>query len=979
MKAEPQRTCPSCGNELSGAMEFCPVCMLRKGLACGIESGESSVSEDMVRPAPEQSRQRFEHYELVTGEDGKPVELGRGAMGVTYKAFDVNLRCTVTLKVINEKYLGDESARLRFLHEARAAASVRHSNVASVVHLGIRGQDYFYAMEFVEGEALGSLIERSGHLEVKLALEIATQVAAGLAAVHKQKLVHRDIKPGNIMVSFEDGGDVTAKIIDLGLAKTIHEAGSKTAISIPGWFAGTPEFASPEQFAGVGVDIRSDLYSLGVTLWEMVVGRAPFRGSPGEIMYQHQHAPLPLEQLRDVPQPVAVLISTLLDKDPAKRFQNPAELLKAMPTIIGAVDEGRTITRQSFQKMLPTGLEFEHYQLLRNADDSIMELGRGSMGVTYKAFDTNLHSYVALKVITANLLESENAAERFLREARAAACLRHRNVASVFHLGKHGDSYFYAMEFIDGETVFSRVERDGPLDCLFGLEIAQQVACALIAAEEQQIVHRDIKPSNLMLVRESDGEILAKVIDFGIAKSSIRESKAAGTLTIKGFVGSPYFASPEQLERRPEDIRSDIYSLGVTLWYMLTGKPTFMGSMASVIAQHLEKAPAFESLALLPAQVVTVLRRMLEKDMTKRIQTPSQLRVELRHCVETVAALQAASRPKGAINEHFETIAFSTAQIPVFRPESGSQLKNRYRLIEDVDPANPRHTFHAEDIVARMRVTVRIFAAEASIQKQIDEEAGRIKGASHPNFVHVFSVEREESFSFVVLEWLEGLQLVDLLRARRGLTLRETLMLLEQIAPAVDAAGEASLRLEMNLRDILVYFPEGFAEPTANVVLRCPLDEWPTFVVKMSLLGRLKEVEASVQLAEGQTIVSDLKPQRDVFQLGALVYELLGGKRGGFAPLTNVSEKGNEVLRKCLTSGRGFSTACEFCDALAGTANAGSGRVAKIQKVPEPERLPAARLDPPLKRSHGQHRPHAFPLLARYDPRGTMRSCSWGY
>jgi hypothetical protein len=147
MSAEPQRTCPSCGNEFSGAIEFCPVCMLRKGLASRVVSGESSVSEDTVTPTTsEQVLQRFEHYELVMGEDGKPVELGRGAMGVTYKAFDINLRCPVTLKVITERYIGDESARLRFLREARAAASVRHPNVASVFHLGRTGQNYFYAL-----------------------------------------------------------------------------------------------------------------------------------------------------------------------------------------------------------------------------------------------------------------------------------------------------------------------------------------------------------------------------------------------------------------------------------------------------------------------------------------------------------------------------------------------------------------------------------------------------------------------------------------------------------------------------------------------------------------------------------------------------------------------------------------------------------------------------------------------------------------
>jgi serine/threonine protein kinase len=274
-------------------------------------------------------------------------------MGITYKALDVDLRCPVTLKVINERYLGDESARLRFLREARAAASVRHQNVASVLHLGRTGSSYFYAMEFVEGETLEHFIGRSGRVETKVALEIIAQVAAGLAAVHEQNLVHRDIKPSNIMVRLKDDGSITAKIIDLGLAKSLDEPGAQTAISAPGAFAGTPEFASPEQFAGVSVDIRSDLYSLGVTLWEMVTGKTPFRGAPGEVMYQHQHTPLPLEELEDFPQPLVVLLEALLEKDPAQRFQTPNELLKAIPTITGAIHARRKITRQNFNKTRP--------------------------------------------------------------------------------------------------------------------------------------------------------------------------------------------------------------------------------------------------------------------------------------------------------------------------------------------------------------------------------------------------------------------------------------------------------------------------------------------------------------------------------------------------------------------------------------------------------------------------------------------------
>jgi WD40 repeat protein/serine/threonine protein kinase len=335
MSTEPKRTCPSCGNEFSGAMEFCPVCLLREGLAGGVESGESSF-EEAAKPAPEHADHRFEHYQLVTGEDGKPVELGRGAMGVTYKAFDINLRCPVTLKIISERYLGDESARLRFLREARAAASVRHPNVASVFHLGRTGSSYFYAMEFVEGETLEHLIKSSGRVEVKLALEIVAQVAAGLAAVHEQNLVHRDIKPSNIMVRLKDDSSITAKIIDLGLTKSLNEPDAQTAISTPGGFVGTPEFASPEQFAGSLVDIRSDLYSLGVTLWEMLTGDTPFSGSAAQVAAQHLQAALPMRKVRHVPRPVVALLTHLLEKAPSDRPQTPEELLTILDATMRA-------------------------------------------------------------------------------------------------------------------------------------------------------------------------------------------------------------------------------------------------------------------------------------------------------------------------------------------------------------------------------------------------------------------------------------------------------------------------------------------------------------------------------------------------------------------------------------------------------------------------------------------------------------------
>jgi serine/threonine protein kinase/Flp pilus assembly protein TadD len=346
MSTKPQRTCSICGNAFSGAMAFCPVCMLRKALTGGVEGGESSASEDTLKQTPEQAAHRFEHYELVTGEDREPIELGRGAMGITYKAFDVHLQCPVALKLINARFIGDASVRHRFVREARAAASVRHTNVASVFHLGESGGNYFYAMEFVDGETLAKVIQHSGKIEPDMALEVVAQVAVGLGAIQKQHLVHRDIKPSNIMVSLEKGRVEGVKIIDLGLAKIVMEEDS---ISTPGGFTGTPGYASPEQFAGLGTDIRSDLYSLGIALWEMLSGKLPFQGSAAELMYQHQHAALPTEKLRNVPVPLIALLEVLLARDPSQRFQSPAELQKSLPIVKEALVSGSPLSAKELR------------------------------------------------------------------------------------------------------------------------------------------------------------------------------------------------------------------------------------------------------------------------------------------------------------------------------------------------------------------------------------------------------------------------------------------------------------------------------------------------------------------------------------------------------------------------------------------------------------------------------------------------------
>jgi serine/threonine protein kinase len=293
-------------------------------------------------------------------------------------------------------------------------------------------------------------------------------------------------------------------------------------------------------------------------------------------------------------------------------------------------------------KRIGDRVAFEHYRVLQRDDGSLWELGSGAMGVTYKALDTDLQCPVALKVINADRMADEVNRNRFLREARAAAGLRHSNVASVYHLAKDEKQFFYAMEFIDGQTTEANVARFGPMSLRPALRIAWQVSKALAAAARQQLVHRDIKPANIMIVADSEEEDwpFVKLIDFGLVQSMLRARDSASA-TRSGFLGTAQFASPEQIEESEVDVRSDIYSLGCTLWYLLTGEPPFTGSLASVFAQHLGSEPPWEKLRPFPKRIRRLLRRMLRKEASQRPASAVELRREIEQCLDDVERREA--------------------------------------------------------------------------------------------------------------------------------------------------------------------------------------------------------------------------------------------------------------------------------------------------------------------------------------------------
>src|SRR5260370_38957312 len=202
-------------------------------------------------------------------------------------------------------------------------------------------------MELIEGQTLETYINQHGPLDVKLALEISIQIASALAAAHQAGLVHRDIKPANIILTRDSHGQLTAKVIDSGLVKLATGESEYSTASEPGIFLGTPRYASPEQISCGAVDIRSDLYAMGVSVWQMLTKAAPFIGTPSEVAAQHLQAPLPISKLKYFPQPVVAVLTHLLEKDPKDRPQTPDDLLAILRATQRSVAGSRTLRQRA--------------------------------------------------------------------------------------------------------------------------------------------------------------------------------------------------------------------------------------------------------------------------------------------------------------------------------------------------------------------------------------------------------------------------------------------------------------------------------------------------------------------------------------------------------------------------------------------------------------------------------------------------------
>src|SRR5437667_10905629 len=249
------------------------------------------------------------------------------------------------------------------------------------------------------------------------------------------------------------------------------------------------------------------------------------------------------------------------------------ECLRCLISLGFLSDSQQPEKSQTGRRLTPGQLKYDHFEVEVGADGFPVELGAGAMAITYRARDTVLNSLVALKVIDRKVAQNPGARSRFLREARAAANIHHPNVARVTYYGEQDGECFYAMELVEGETLEARVRRDGPMPLAVALDVIEQAARALAAAEACGVVHRDIKPSNVMLESDPSDALRVKLIDYGVAKVMGHQTQSGAEQTHAGFIGTPAFASPEQFAgaaQLPIDTRSDIYSPDITSWYLLT-------------------------------------------------------------------------------------------------------------------------------------------------------------------------------------------------------------------------------------------------------------------------------------------------------------------------------------------------------------------------------------------------------------------------
>jgi serine/threonine protein kinase len=614
-------------------------------------------------------------------------ELGSGGMGQVYMGVtgETGAQRVCALKIIRDLARDRDPRELaaRFLDEAKVVTKLSHENLVFVFDYGVVSGQGYLAMEFLEGKSLTELWNRCAQrgvgFPIGTSLFIVSELCAGLGYAHRARdmqLVHRDVSPSNVMLSYTGG----VKLIDFGLAKW----NSKLAETATGINWGKIGYMSPEQHLGRAVDHRSDLFSAGLILWELLTGRQLFP-SP-EARAAQLDIPPASRFNPNIPAELEAAVKKALAEDPAQRYQTGEEMSAALTVhmpreagklaladFMGALFERDMRDEAAERETLVGGAVSILAQAQANPSSGGVVLsgagdgdpllgavlaeryflrrlvGEGAMGRVYEGHHTGIGKRVAIKIPRHGERRKKELVQRFRLEAQAASQIRHPNIADVTDCGTTPDGrFFFVMEFIDGIDVVHLVRQENPFPVERALLIAVQVSRALEAAHKAGIIHRDLKPSNVMLLRDRAHEDadLVKVLDFGVAKF-LRADPAqhGGQLTqVDAAVGTPKYMAPEQIERGNDiDFRVDTYAVGGLLYFMLSGghPPTEGDSVESVWRKKMteEAVPLRQHRPDLSADIEDLVARCLARDPARRPSSMEALRRDLLGAIERLRAV----------------------------------------------------------------------------------------------------------------------------------------------------------------------------------------------------------------------------------------------------------------------------------------------------------------------------------------------------
>ena len=610
-------------------------------------------------------------------------ELGRGGMGRVFMALtgQAGVERVCALKILRSFQPGRHAEEMtqRFLDEAKVVTKLSHENLVYVFDFGVQDRQGYLAMEYVQGKTFTEAwnrcaVKRTG-FPTGVAIYLIGELVAALGYAHRlegMNLVHRDISPSNLMLTYTGG----VKLIDFGLAQW----NDKVAQTAAGTNWGKVSYMSPEQYQGKPVDHRSDLFSAGIILWELLTGRQLF---PANQSRQPNHKVPPPSTLNDA-------LSTKLDEvlgkalapSPADRFATGEEMSAAlfaeMPRDGGGKLAAVAFLTQLFDAEMRTEMA-EQRELIQRAaglgdqvpslelsdsapseNDPLIgkvlgdryhvrrRIGEGAMGRVYEGHHTGIGKRVAIKIPRRAERRKSELARRFQREALAPSQIGHPNVVDVTDCGttEEGD-FFFVMEFVDGVDLEALVKRDGPMAVEQTLLVAVQICRALEAAHRAGIIHRDLKPSNVMLVRPSDEQgDLVKVLDFGVAK--FLRDEAGPNLTVPdAAVGTPRFMAPEQIGGGGVvDFRADIYAVGGLLYFMLSGGhcPIEGSNVQDLWQRKLteDPTPLHQYRSDLPDDLDALIMRCLARDQARRPASADDLKKLLLAALEEARTISSS-------------------------------------------------------------------------------------------------------------------------------------------------------------------------------------------------------------------------------------------------------------------------------------------------------------------------------------------------